>query len=57
MESLSDLSWVHYCSSFIYINDLNKAIKYSGVHYFTDYTNLLLSDKSLKKIINTSIMT
>ena len=34
----------------IYINDLNKAIKYSNVHHFADDTNLLLSDKSLKKI-------
>ena len=33
----------------IYINDLNKAIKYSDVHHFADDTNLLLSDKSLKK--------
>ena len=34
----------------IYINDLNKAIKYSDEYHFTDDTNLLLSDKSLKKI-------
>ena len=34
----------------IYINDLNKAIKYRDVHHFADDTNLLLSDKSLKKI-------
>ena len=34
----------------IYINDLNKAVKYSDVHHFADDTNLLLSDKSLKKI-------
>ena len=34
----------------IYINDLNKAIKYSDVRHFADDTNLLLSDKSLKKI-------
>ena len=34
----------------IYINDLNKAIKYSDVHHCADDTNLLLSDKSLKKI-------
>ena len=34
----------------IYINDLNKGIKYSDVHHFADDTNLLLSDKSLKKI-------
>ena len=34
----------------IYINDFNKAIKYSDVHHFADNTNLLLSHKSLKKI-------
>ena len=34
----------------IYINDVNKAIKYSDVHHFADDTNLLLYDKSLKKI-------
>ena len=34
----------------IYINDLNKAIKYSDVHHSADETNLLLSEKSLKKI-------
>ena len=34
----------------IYINDLNKAIKYSDVHHFAHDTNLLLSDKLLKKI-------
>ena len=34
----------------IYINDLNKAIKYSDVHHFADDTNVLVSDKSLKKI-------
>ena len=33
----------------IYINELNKAIKYSDLHHFADDTNLLLSDKSLKK--------
>ena len=34
----------------IYIIDLNKATKYSDVHHFADDANLLLSDKSLKKI-------
>ena len=34
----------------IYINDLDKAINYSDVHHFADDTNLLVSDKSLKKI-------
>ena len=33
----------------IYINDLNKAIKFSTIHHFADDTNLILSDKSLKK--------
>ena len=35
---------------FIYINDLNQAIKFSRVHQFADNTNLLLADNSLKKI-------
>ena len=34
----------------IYINDLNKAIKFSTFHHFEDDTNLILSEKSLKKI-------
>ena len=34
----------------IYINDLNETIKYSDVHHFADDTDLLLSDKSLKKM-------
>ena len=34
----------------IYINDLNKAVKYSDIHHFADDTNLLLSGESLKKI-------
>ena len=29
----------------VYINDLNKAIKYRDVNHFADDTNLLLSDK------------
>ena len=32
------------------MNDLNKAIKFSTVHHFTEGTYLILSDKSLKKI-------
>lgn len=36
MESPRDLSWVHYCLLFIYINDLNKATKYSDVHHLAD---------------------
>ena len=35
---------------FIYINHHNKAIKYNDVYHFADDTNLLLSDKSSKKI-------
>ena len=34
----------------IFINDLHKAIKNSDVHLFADDTNLLYSNKSLKKI-------
>ena len=34
----------------IYINDFNKVIKYSDEHHFADDTNVLLSDKLLKKI-------
>ena len=33
----------------IYINDLNKAIKFSRVHHFADDTNLLIVDNSFKK--------
>ena len=34
----------------IYINDLNKVIKFSTIQHFADDTNLLFVDKSLKKI-------
>ena len=34
----------------IYINDLNKAIKYSTTHHFADDTNLLVVNKSIKKL-------
>ena len=34
----------------IYINDLNKAIKFCTTHHFADDTNLLYVDKSLKKV-------
>ena len=34
----------------IFINDLNKAIKHSTVHHFADDTNLLLADRSIKRI-------
>ena len=34
----------------IYINDLNKAIKFSTTHHFADDTSILFVGKSLKKI-------
>ena len=34
----------------LFINDLHKAVEFSSVHHFADDTNLLLIDKSLKKI-------
>ena len=34
----------------IFINDLNKSVKNSKVHHYADDTNLLLTEKSLKKI-------
>ena len=34
----------------IYINDLSAAIKHSEVHHFTDDTNLLHSNDSIKKL-------
>ena len=34
----------------IYINDLHKAVKHSEIHHFADDTNLILRNKSLKKI-------
>ena len=34
----------------LYINDLNKAIKFSTTHHFADDTNLLYVGKTLKKI-------
>ena len=33
----------------IFINDLNKSVKNSKVHHYADDTNLLLTEKSLKK--------
>ena len=33
-----------------FINDLHTAVEFSSVHHFTDDTNLLLIDISLKKI-------
>ena len=34
----------------VYVNDMNLAVKSSVIHHFADDTNLLYSDKSLKKI-------
>ena len=34
----------------IYINDLNEAIEHLIIHHFADDTNILYSNKSLKKI-------
>ena len=34
----------------IYINDLHVAIKYCKVHYFANDTNLLIINKSLKRL-------
>ena len=36
--------------SIIFINDLHQAIEKNSVHHFADDTNVLLIDKSLKKI-------
>ena len=48
MECPKDLSLG--LSNLIYINDLNKAIKFSLTHHFADDTNLLYSSNSLKRI-------
>ena len=34
----------------LFINDLHKAVEFSSVHHFADDTNLILTDKSMKKI-------
>ena len=34
----------------LFINDQHKAVEFSSIHHFADDTNLLLIDKSLKKI-------
>ena len=34
----------------LFINDLHKAVEFSSVHHFADETNLILTDKSMKKI-------
>ena len=35
---------------FLYVNDMNLAVKSSVIHHFADDTNLLYSGKFLKKI-------
>ena len=40
---------VHYFF-FIYINDLHKCVKHATPYHFADDTNLLLTNKSIKKI-------
>ena len=35
---------------FLYINDLNLAIKHCKTHHFADDTNLLYTDNSIKKL-------
>ena len=37
-------------SIFLYINDLNQAIKFGKVHHFADDTNLFYIGKSIKKL-------
>ena len=34
----------------VFINDLHKSVEFSSVHHFADDTNLILTDKSMKKI-------
>ena len=34
----------------LFTNDLHKAAEFSSVHYFADDTNLILTDRSMKKI-------
>ena len=34
----------------LFINDLQKSIKFNIVHHFADNTNVLLVEKSLKKL-------
>ena len=41
---------LHLCSILIYINYLNKAIKFSVIRHFADDTNILYANKSLRKI-------
>ena len=42
----------HLNQSLIYINDLNRAIKYSIVNHFADDTNLFNAHSSLKSLQN-----
>ena len=49
MEFLRAL-FLDLCFFLIYINDLNKAIKYCTTHHFADDTNLLVVNKSIKKL-------
>ena len=34
----------------LFINDLHKVVEFSTVHHFADDTNILLTEKSLKKM-------
>ena len=34
----------------LFINDLHKSVEFSSVHHFPDNTNLILTDKLMKKI-------
>ena len=34
----------------LFINYLHKAVEFSSVHHFADNANLILTDKSMKKI-------
>ena len=43
----------------LFINDLQKDVEFSSVHHFADDTNLILTDKLIKKInkqINRDLM-
>ena len=34
----------------LFINDMHKSVEFTSVHHFGDETNLILTDKSMKKI-------
>ena len=34
----------------LFINDLHKAVEFSSIHHFADDTNLIVTDKTMKKI-------